>query len=71
MSQRLAVTQHTPAARKAPSVALVVRPAVRVDAAPADQKETSEFTIFGDPLWGIAIATVILFATLAALIAFS
>jgi hypothetical protein len=29
-----------------------------------------DFAIIGDPLWGIAIASVILFAALAALIAF-
>jgi hypothetical protein len=42
---------------------------VRADAAATEEARKSEFSIFGDPLWGIAIATGILFATLAALMA--
>jgi hypothetical protein len=40
-----------------------------VDAAANDDSAASGYSIFGDPLWGMAIATVILFAILAALMA--
>jgi hypothetical protein len=42
---------------------------VRAEAAANDDKPTSEFSFYGDPLFGMAIATVILFAVLAALMA--
>jgi hypothetical protein len=47
-----------------------VRSAVRVEAAANDATPTSEFSFLGDPIFGIAIASVILFAFLAALMAF-
>ena len=34
-----------------------------------EEARKSEFSIFGDPLWGIAIVSGILFAALAALMA--
>jgi hypothetical protein len=37
--------------------------------APANDESTSEFSFFGDPLFGMAIASVILFVVLAALVA--
>jgi hypothetical protein len=44
-------------------------PPVRAEAAANDDKPTSEFSFYSDPLFGMAAATVILFAVLAALIA--
>jgi hypothetical protein len=71
MSSRFTVTQRSPALRKKPAANVIaaVRPAVRDDAAANGDVQTSEFSIFGDPLWGIAIAAGVLFAVLAALIA--
>jgi hypothetical protein len=42
-----------------------------VDAAANDGTPTPVFTILGDPLFGMALATGILFAMLAGLMAFS
>ena len=71
MSPRFTATQHARALRKKPStnVVAVVQPAVRDDSAAKNGARSPEFSIFGDPLWGIAIASGILFAMLAALIA--
>ncbi len=71
MSARLPVTKHSAASRKnlAATPVVGVRPAVRVDTAANDDTYTSGFRIFGDPLFGMAIASGILFAILAALIA--
>jgi hypothetical protein len=71
MSSRSARKRHSTAPRKKPEAAAAVRQAVPVDSAANDETTTSSFTVFGDPLLGMAIATGILFAALAALIAFS
>ena len=68
MSSRSAATQHEAASRN-DSATVDVRPAVQQDVVAVDKPPTSDFAIFGDPLWGIAIASLILFAVLAALIA--
>ncbi len=73
MSSYPVVTVQSPPARKnraATRVAAVPR-AVRVDAAANDDRAPSTFSIFGDPLFGMAIGTGILFAVLAVLIAFA
>ena len=71
MNSRSAITKHSAASRKIPAATQVgALQAVRVDAAANDDTSTSTFSIFGDPLWGIAIASGMLFALLAALIAF-
>ena len=53
-----------PAAPDAPSF-------VRVEAAANPEQPKSEFSFYGDPLFGMAIASVILFAVFAALMAFA
>ena len=58
-----------PRIRQTPAAA--VHTAVRVEAAANDDKPKTEFSVFGDPLFGMAIASVILLAVLAALIAAS
>jgi hypothetical protein len=70
MSARFAARQHTLASQKkaAARTGAIVVPAVRKDDAAADDQRPS---ILRDPLWGMAIATGILFAVLAALIASS
>jgi hypothetical protein len=68
MNSRFPAIQHAPASRQNPAVNPVadVQPDVRENAAANDETRAS---IFGDPLWGMAIASGILFAVLAALIA--
>jgi hypothetical protein len=44
---------------------------IRQEAPANDDESTSGFSFFGDPLFGMAIASVILFAVLAALVALS
>jgi len=70
MSSRLAVRQRPAASRKSTATKPVenVRPTIRVEAAAKDETKPS---VFNDPLWGMAIASGILFAILAALIASS
>ena len=69
MSSRSRTTQHaSPLSKKPVAKAIVIPPPVR-DAAANDESAESKFSIFGDPLWGIAIASGILFAALAALMA--
>jgi hypothetical protein len=48
-----------------------VRSTVRVEAAANDAEPTRPFSFYGDPLFGMAIASVILLAVLAALVATS
>ena len=69
MSSRFAVTQHSAASRRnrAAKPVAVARPAVRVETA---AKDDTALSAFSDPLAGMAVASVILFAILAALIAF-
>lgn len=67
MSTRSASTQHARSSRDpAAHRAAGLQSAVRQDAATEDDTRAS---IFNDPLWGMAIATGILFAVLGALIA--
>jgi hypothetical protein len=67
MSTRFATTQHARSSREpAANRVAGIQSAVRQDAARNDDTRAS---IFNDPLWGMAIATGILFAVLAALIA--
>ena len=72
MSSRSALKPHTPTRRKdlVPVPISDVRPAARVDAA-ANDEDVSTFSVIGDPLLGMAIGSIILFAVLAALMAFS
>ena len=70
MSTRSARKLHSAAAReKHASVPGAVRSTVRVETAANDDKPTEGFSFYGDPLFGMAIASVILFAVLAALVA--
>ena len=69
MSLRPAVIRHSAASRENPAAKPVAgaRPVVRVEPA---AKDDTALSAFGDPLAGMAVASVILFAILAALIAF-
>jgi hypothetical protein len=44
---------------------------IRQEAPANDDESTAKFSFYGDPLFGMAIASVILFAVLAALVALS
>lgn len=68
MNSRSAANQHAPVSRQKHAADPVadVPPGAREHAAANDD---SRISIFSDPLWGMAIATGILFAVLAALIA--
>jgi hypothetical protein len=70
MSSRSPIKRRSAPSGKKPDAA-TVKQAVSVDAAANDDTTTSSFAVFGDPLLGMAIASGILFAVLAALIAFS
>lgn len=69
MSERSAIEKRPaePRKRLAPPSAVAAPPAVRVEK-PGDDDER-KFTIIGDPLWGMAIASIVLLAVLAALMA--
>jgi hypothetical protein len=71
MSSRSALELDSHALRKkgatAPSAG--VQSTVPVEAAANDDKPTTGFSVFSDPLFGMAIATGIVFAALAALVA--
>lgn len=71
MSSRSAPTPHSAAPRnKHPvPVAVVESSTVRVEAAANDDKPTSDFSFYGDPLLGMAVASIILFGVFAALMA--
>jgi hypothetical protein len=72
MSTRSARQVHSAAAReKHASVPGAVRSTVRVETAANDDKPTEGFSFYGDPLFGMAIASVVLLAVLAALVAMS
>lgn len=58
-----------PRKMRPPATVATVKALPRVDDRAEEQAKHRRFGIFGDPLWGMAIASVILFATLAALIA--
>jgi hypothetical protein len=72
MSSRFAVTQQPAPSRNNPAATSVagVRTTIHAEAAANDDTAAAAFSVFGDPLFGMAIASGILFATLAALIAF-
>jgi hypothetical protein len=72
MSSRFAATQHAAASPpKNAATPVAAPPAVRRDETAGEVAPRSAFAIFGDPLWGMAIATIILFAIFAALVAFA
>ena len=73
MATRPAVRPRTTAPREPGTAATAagVRSTVRVEAAANDERTKSGFSIYGDPLFGMAIASAILFAVLAALVAMS
>jgi hypothetical protein len=70
MSARSAAKPHVPVGREDLARATVskTRPTAHADAA-ANDEELSRFSVIGDPLLGMAIGTIILFAVLAALVA--
>lgn len=68
MTSRIKAPQRSPGLRQKPA-AIVVPRVARTDAVARAETRKSEFSIFGDPLWGIAIISGILFAALAALMA--
>lgn len=70
MSSRSAVKQQSPAAQKDLAAVPITHasPEARVDTA-ANDDDTSTFSVIGDPLLGMAIASGILFILLAALMA--
>lgn len=66
MSKHFAAIQHAAAEREKRAE----NPAgAEVREKPIGDDERSDFSIFGDPLWGMAIISAVLFAVLAALIA--
>ena len=69
MSLRFAAIRHSAASRKNRAAKPVAgaRPVARVEPA---AKDNAALSAFSDPLAGMAVASVILFAILAALIAF-
>lgn len=71
MSSRLAVKQHSAPARKtlAPVQVTVVRPTPHADAAAHEETANKTFSFSGDPLLGMAVASVIMFLVFAALMA--
>jgi hypothetical protein len=73
MSSALVKTKHSAEATKELAATPIVHvpQTVRVDTAANDDSATSTFAVAGDPLFGMAMASGILFAVLAVLIAFS
>ena len=73
MSSRSAPKPHSAALQQKDAAVsnAGVQAAVRVEAAANEDEPTSGFSLLGDPLFGMAIATGILFAVLAALMALS
>lgn len=69
MSSRSAVKPHVPARKDLVAIPISARPTARAEAA-ANDDEAPAFSFSGDPLIGMAIGTIILFAVLAALVAF-
>jgi hypothetical protein len=70
MSSRFAATEHALESRKnSAETPIALRTALLVEQA-ANDTPTSAFAIFGHPLWGMAMASVILFVIFAALVAF-
>jgi hypothetical protein len=68
MSTRSSRKSHPAVPREVPAA---VRSTVRTEAAVNDAEPTRTFSVYGDPLFGMAIASVILLAVLAALVAMS
>lgn len=72
MGSRSALTPHSAAPQENGVAAHAgVQSAVPVEAAANDGESTPGFSIYGDPLFGMAIASVMIFALLAALMAMS
>jgi len=71
MSSRSALTSHSAAPQKerATAPAAGVQSTAHVNPAANDDARESEFSFWSDPLFGMAIATVVLLAVLAALMA--
>ena len=70
MTSRIKAPQHSLGPRQKPVAIVDAVPRVaRTDVVARAETRKSEFSIFGDPLWGIAIISGILFAALAALMA--
>ena len=67
----LAPRSASPRDEEAIAAAVSAQSTIRPEAPANDDESTSEFSFFGDPLFGMAIASVILFAVLAALVALS
>ena len=65
----LAPREAAPREKRVSAPVAGVRSALPVETAANDDKPTEKFSVYGDPLFGMAIATVILFAVLAALMA--
>jgi hypothetical protein len=68
MSTRSSRKSHSAVKQAIPAA---VRPTVPVKAAVERAEPTRTFSFYGDPLFGMAIASVILLAVLAALVAMS
>ncbi|HEX5048834.1 MAG TPA: hypothetical protein VFX89_17100 [Gammaproteobacteria bacterium] len=67
MSSRSALTSHSaPPREERAGPAAGAQSKVSVETAANDDESTSGFSLYGDPLFGMAIATGILFALLAA-----
>ncbi len=71
MSTRSSRKSQVPVPGEAPAPAVNVQSTVRVEPAANDAVPTKPFSLFGDPLFGMAIASIILLAVLAALVAMS
>lgn len=71
MSSRSALPSRAaePANERARAPAASVQSAARVEAAASGARRGSRFSFWRDPLFGMAIASVVLFAILAALMA--
>jgi hypothetical protein len=71
MNPRFAARQDSAASRTSSAAGSVAgaRSFVRVDAAANDNTVKSRFENFNDPLWGLAVATGIFFALIAAFVA--
>jgi hypothetical protein len=71
MATRPARARTSAAHNGSTEAAAGVQSAVRVEPAANDDTAKTAFSINGDPLFGMAIASAILFAVLAALVAMS
>lgn len=69
MSSRSAIKPHVTHRKDLVAIPVSARATDRVEAA-ANDDDAAKFSFRGDPLLGMAIGTVVLFVTLAALVAF-